>query len=387
MKTILFIAAFNLMCFPLFSQWYQVNSGTNEQIRYMAFFDTLIGYSVCSNGIIIKTVDGGENWFVVYQDTSSIGNTLGLSSIVVTSDSVYSFGMYSQGNYKKISFAVNGGPILIEPINIAINTPRFFNNDIYFINNGLNRYNNGNIIQILEGVEFFTIIENFLSASNATHLYKSDNYGISWDTLQFTTNALSSGPYQSFYNGSDTIFAITHYPATFHYSFDSSLSWNTISAPAAFFYFTKNSIYGLNLFNNFNQILTSSVPSFNFNATLLNNIVTKIYFISETTGFAFGDNGIIYKTTNGGGTVGINVNEIKKKIKIYPNPPKDEIIIEANEIKIIKVEIANMNGKIIKLLNGHVNRIHTDNLEAGGYIIQFYTDYGLITERIIIVKN
>jgi hypothetical protein len=393
MKTLIFFLICNSLCLLGFAQWYQVNSGTSETIRDMIFLDTLSGYAICSNGYILKTVDGGNNWNVIYQDTLFIGSISGLNSIVVTDDSVYCFGMNSFGNFHKLSFGIAGGTVSSQAINYDVLSPKYINNEIYFIslNNvlGLYKYNNNNIIQIMGGAENFTKIYDFLSVGFATIIKISDDFGVTWLDKQFTTNALSSGPYQSFYKGDDTLIAITQYPTVIHYSYDNGNSWNMIYPPDGYiFHFTNSKLYGTHLFVSTNHILHNDLSSLSFDTTLFSNNISKLYFINDLYGFAFGPNGVIYKTTNGGGTVGVNEdnNYLKKKINVYPNPADNKLIIEADEINVSKIEILNNQGKIIKFYIGFPKILDTADLKQGDYILRFYSDKQMIYEKLIIIK-
>jgi photosystem II stability/assembly factor-like uncharacterized protein len=54
----------------------------------------------------------------------------------------------------------------------------------------------------------------------------------------------------------------------------------------------------------------------------------SVFFTSENTGYVVGDNGIILKTNDGGGTTGINKKQLTNSLKIYPNPVREKISIE-----------------------------------------------------------
>ena len=68
------------------AQWYSVNSNTTEKLYDIFFIDSLEGYcaggsdfsgTVQSTGVILKTIDGGENWVTIFsKDSCSIRNVM-----------------------------------------------------------------------------------------------------------------------------------------------------------------------------------------------------------------------------------------------------------------------------------------------------------------------
>src|SRR5512146_1161292 len=54
------------------SGWYQQfmpNIG-NEQIADITFTDSLIGYAITQTHYILRTINGGDNWTIIYNDTT-----------------------------------------------------------------------------------------------------------------------------------------------------------------------------------------------------------------------------------------------------------------------------------------------------------------------------
>ena len=78
--TITFIISFH----SANAQWYQVNTNTTENLYDMFFVDSLEGYCVGgsdywgtpqSTGVILKTIDAGENWTTIFSiDSLTIKN-------------------------------------------------------------------------------------------------------------------------------------------------------------------------------------------------------------------------------------------------------------------------------------------------------------------------
>ena len=75
---------------------------------------------------------------------------------------------------------------------------------------------------------------------------------------------------------------------------------------------------------------------------------------------------------------------LSEKLTIYPNPAKDELIIEHGELKIEKVEIYDLSGKII--VNCQLSTVNSINLSAlpqGAYVLMIYTDSGVTDKKVV----
>jgi photosystem II stability/assembly factor-like uncharacterized protein len=385
-KGILIFIVFCLSSICAYPQWHQVNSGTTEDIEDMVFTDSLRGYAISKKGTIINTTDGGETWTFFHEDTLLYSQVC----IVATNDSVFCFGKDFWGGDYKLSFRQGDSNFSIQPISFINNSmrdPVFWSGKIYYIDGGgLFTYDNYAINCILLGVEDFTIQDNYISAEDSRYIHYSDNYGQNWTTKQFTTNLLSSGPYQSLYNGSDTLFATTHYPTIFHKSYDKGQNW--ISHNGSYYircYFTKSAIYGLTLLPTSKNIIYSSIDfGQTFQTDTLADPIGYLYFLSPSVGFAFGENGIIYKTTNGRGATGIGETS-KKKLKVFPNPAKDDIEIEAAEDVIIQsIRLSDVHGKPVKEWKGNLRHLKIESISTGNYLLEIQTNKDVVTEKIMI---
>ena len=80
---------------------------------------------------------------------------------------------------------------------------------------------------------------------------------------------------------------------------------------------------------------------------------------------------------------GINENSLPNKIKVFPNPATDNIIIESPQQAVI--EISNIEGQIINRLKIKDNKTDIDisDFASGVYIIRAQTDSGIKTEKFI----
>jgi hypothetical protein len=100
MKKILFYFVVLLFLIsPIYAQWVQVPSGTNENLNDIQFVDVNTGYAVGNGGVVLVTTNSGNNW-------SSINTGLtqnNLSIYFLTSNTGYI------SSYNNILFTSNGG--------------------------------------------------------------------------------------------------------------------------------------------------------------------------------------------------------------------------------------------------------------------------------------
>ncbi|WP_339632844.1 T9SS type A sorting domain-containing protein [Bizionia echini] len=83
------------------------------------------------------------------------------------------------------------------------------------------------------------------------------------------------------------------------------------------------------------------------------------------------------------GTLGLD-SEILSEINIYPNPATDYVHIKTpNSLSIKSIMLIDMNGKIVKHLTNHLEKIQIFNLQQGVYLLQIVTEVGSISKRII----
>ena len=114
--------------------------------------------------------------------------------------------------------------------------------------------------------------------------------------------------------------------------------------------------------------------------------LTKIYFYDDTLGFAIGYEGNILRTTNGGGTVGIDEGgELKKNIKVFPNPVEGPLRIEVPDGLVIKdTELLNLEGREVKRFKKGLTVLKVSDIPAGPYVLRINTSEGVFTEKVVV---
>jgi hypothetical protein len=399
-KTIMYLLI--ILSTPIYAQnWSLVNSGATDAIKDMFFQNENTGFAVAGQGKILKTTDGGQNWNLIYENSELYQE----QSIVVTNDKVICFGLSFTGVIKKLEFSINTNDFQITNFSNpwTPSNPITFNNTIY---DGGHVYVGNQFVPLVS----VPIVLGFDVSSGASDIYNngnnitaSDNYfiyysnsGVNWNTVQFHPGFLNSEPYQSFWDGTSKMRTVTNYPCVVHISNDNGFSWtfNQTNVQALYFYFIDaEKVLGLYLFSELspqNKIYYSTDSGINFDFETVANPVKKIYKYNNNLIFAYGGNGVIYKSTNAGGLLDIIDIKIKEiNINLYPNPTKNgEINISYNkdEIQINALSIVNSLGAEIKILRDNFGIISTSSFSDGVYFLKFDTNKGVITKKIIL-KN
>ena len=145
----------------------------------------------------------------------------------------------------------------------------------------------------------------------------------------------------------------------------------------------------INKWNNFKIEVSESDIKYYLNSKLIytGNNFTKLNINGFTMlhnnygGDAYYDN---FKITSDNLTTN-NINQ--QELKIYPNPIKDYLGIDANfQNQISSIEIINTLGQVILKENNVTNKIETNNLQAGIYIVKIILKDGKTINRKIIKK-
>ncbi len=369
-------------------QWQYFNIGSDEDLDEICFPNYNTGYVTCYPGKIYKTTNAGEDWQVVYIDSSlyaftdiefindstgffsSRGNkilkttnsglnwqriTLGGFTITALNFLNQTTGFLSTWNYGKILKTTNSGLNWNElsfTFTIDFYDVQFFDNDTgYICGQDYPPLARGFIAKTTDGGNnwkrwYNTGLENHsLSFINSQTGYVADY----WGTLFKTTNG-----------GQD-------------------LQWNAIHNFQGFVSeiqaIDENVIYECGGNGN---IFRSTNGGYNWER--MNSQTTDhlygLHFLNKDTGYVCGENGTILRTTNAS-TVGISQlsTEVPSGYKLYQNYPNP-----FNPVTKIKFDIAfshnkgsprDVSLKIYDELGKEVETLVNKKLEQGSYEVEF----------------
>lgn len=96
-------------------------------------------------------------------------------------------------------------------------------------------------------------------------------------------------------------------------------------------------------------------------------------------------NGVAILDYDSIGTVGISSLQTINQINLYPNPARDFVWVENNDLLFDKVRIYDIKGTFIKQieLNSPKERIDISNLVKGQYVMKFKTKDDIIVKKVV----
>ena len=319
--------------------WSILSYTSNRNLTSVYFTDSLTGVAVgteidTENAIVLKTVDGGNTWYVTYQYSFS-GSTRLFCIYFTDPDHGWALGYISnaEGPEGFLLRTFNGGetwsttcPFGYNPLN----SMSFPDPDTGYIVGGA-------------GTDFnFTV-------------YKTVNGGGGWDRM-------ITGKFASLYSVFFT--DVNHGVATS----DSGHIYRTTDGG-----------------------VTWSFYSIGVKAKL-----NSVYFPDDTTGYIVGNCGIILKTIDAGatwtilkdcGTVGITERTLQQSMfTVYPNPANDKIIIETTTLSALgNLSISNLDGQqlITHQITRSITQFDISGLPAGVYLVRLTSDKTVATGKFI----
>ncbi|WP_167357313.1 T9SS type A sorting domain-containing protein [Flavobacterium swingsii] len=77
--------------------------------------------------------------------------------------------------------------------------------------------------------------------------------------------------------------------------------------------------------------------------------------------------------------------ELNSKIKIYPNPATNNVLIDFQDLDHTNVEVSDSNGRVLftQKLSNNSNTINIDNLSSGIYLFKVSSNQGIKTSKVI----
>jgi photosystem II stability/assembly factor-like uncharacterized protein len=378
MKKLFFTAFGIIILLNVFSQdWIQQQTNTTADLSSIYFVNPNLGWAVGSDGTILKTTDGGDNWTL-----KSSGVTNGLNSVCFT-DPLTGFAV----SYRELLKTTDGGEnwvIQDTVINAGLATVFFIGRDTGFVAGTrriLKTTDNGKTWIKQNGFGCFGVKSFWATDPQTLYMGGSDfltmksmDGGVNWDVLIPNSS----------YGCMESIFFTDH--NTGYFAGGGWAQGNTGT------YFAKTVDGGATRTNPLGNIgkwlscvffadsnngyitaldgsilkTTDAGDHWTSLTSGVNSALTSIFFTDSITGYVAGRSGIILKTTTGG--LGISgPNDIDKSIKIYPNPATDVLCLELKYAPQQKseIQIYNISGQLVlqqDILNKEsdldINKLH-----------------------------
>ncbi len=93
-----------------------------------------------------------------------------------------------------------------------------------------------------------------------------------------------------------------------------------------------------------------------------------------------GQAGMVFTTTSGGSSIKTKLPE--STFNVYPNPVADVLNIQTKET-VKRIEIFNLQGQLLKVVEGAKQEVSVAGLSAGTYLLKLTTDKGVASQRFI----
>lgn len=84
----------------------------------------------------------------------------------------------------------------------------------------------------------------------------------------------------------------------------------------------------------------------------------------------------------GNGVLSTNEFDKNAKIKVYPNPTSDFIMVESKD-KVESITVGDISGRTLKYIDQNQTKINIQSLPAGVYLLKIKTEKGLIVEKFV----
>lgn len=392
-----------MFCARTYSDWELTTSATSNDLLHVLFVNSNTGYACGDIGTIIRTTNGGINWTALASGTNEV-----LTSMAVNPANINV--VYAAGFNGALLKTTNAGN------NWSLQSVGGLYNAIVFkdANTGIAagvggivyRTTNGgtNWVSVDPGIGLVTISSLYIGGGvifggcASGKIIKSTNNGLNWTNYQ-TPSSFSF--YSIYFLNDVTGFAADNTGKVFKSS-NSGVNWSQISVHSGTkFTITRN---GIDLFmcGVQGKILKSTNYGVNWITQTTGTSIDfyAMQFLNQNVGFAVGEGGAIYRTSNGGEPIGINnvssvVPENYSLLQNYPNPfnPNTNIQFSIPNSGFVSLTVYDVLGKEVSVLVSEQLASGTyradfegNNLNSGIYFYTIRAGSYSETKRMILIK-
>jgi photosystem II stability/assembly factor-like uncharacterized protein len=410
----------------LYSQsgWVPIYSNfSNYSLTQFDFVNELIGYISCNNGKILKTTNGGYNWFEI---NSGVSNSIICVDFINPNTGYFGTvgGLILKTIDQGVSFTVTNSETA------DISRIKFINSNTGFAKS----YMSSKLLKTTNGGLNWSIIYTYvhtlsshiedMDVTNNQTIYLSvswSNYPVSSQTIVLKSTNDGNSFYE-IYSSSPCFYRINFINENIGFISDgcflrtsnSGNSWETIP-------FGSGRIKGVYTKNNGDiyagtpiqytkrpAIYHSSNLGLNWDTAYINNTVDGgidgIQFVNDSVGYALGCfigiNCFLFKTTNGGGPMALEYpnNEILVTFSLsqnYPNPfnPSTTIRFDIPKSSHVKIVVYDLLGREIEELVNEERKPGSyeviwngNNFSSGVYFYKIISDDFVETKKMVLIK-
>jgi photosystem II stability/assembly factor-like uncharacterized protein len=343
--------------------WVQLQSGTTIDLKDVYFIDNYIGYAVGggdwgSNGIILKTLDGGESWVEIGPDPTPVlisvvftdalhGYAAGYEQVIKTGDGGVTWSTinaYYDSYYGDLSFPAQDTGFL------TVCSDKCLFGIVNRTDDGGNTwdYSFADTIKY-PGSIFFPNKHTGYVAGDFGLIMKTSDGGTIWITQSW---GFPENLYSVYFPSPDTGYILGYRSdSMFFYSTTNGGNYwmrrrffQPVQLNAQCF---TNDIIGYVVGNS--GIIMKTWDAGNSWQNLVSGTdktLNAVYFSGAETGYVVGNQGIILKTTNGG--TGVHNLNKAKNLWIYPNPASSMLYLDFSPgYKKTSISVLNPAGQVM----------------------------------------
>lgn len=425
MKTKIFlfnIIAGLLLLFSMngYPQWMLQTSNTTAHFSTIKFLNSLTGWASGTNGTIVKTTNGGVNWIV---QMSGLTNKELRGLFIVDSNIVY-----ASGYYDTFLKTTNGGLnwLILRngsiPNNISFTSMYFLNaNTGWFCGSNWQVFKTSDggltfdIFSIPLSIQFDIYFKNEMEGllcGETAAMFRTTNGGLNWYVINVPV-ANQSADFRRFsFINENTGFVIGVQNSKLYRTTNFGISWDSVARiygmdeSYSLYFIDGNTGFSC---GSFGLLYKTTNGGFNWRQENVlqfgSGYLADVIFINYFTGWTVGASGkILYTETGGSPLLSISSNEkISKGFSLeqnYPNPfnPATKIkfsipLWRGEGGRIVTLKIFDLTGREVQTLINEALQPGTyevtfngSSLNSGVYFYQLKTENFTVTRKMLLIK-
>lgn len=361
--------------------WLMLTSSMNpytplKSIEFLNENTALLGgWGTSDDYIIRKTTNGGLNWSGIYAYNYQTSSGYIYDIDFPSASTGFAVGGGSKGyvykttnagdSWVKADSMGSGSNFAVEFINTQTGFVLGFNGEIFRTSNSGSNWSvfNSGVSFRLNSIHFINSLTGFTCGGDAIQkLLKTTDAGLNWSQVYSTTG--SSFNHITFINTTTGLISAKGILKTT----DGGVSWIQKIAGSTLPNFHRITFASLNIayaYAAYGRFFKSTDAGETWGELPVptDNFFSDIYFFNENTGYLIGDQGMILKTTNGGGNFYIGINGSNELLpsgfrlyQNYPNPfnPVTSIKFDLLKSSHVKITIYDILGReVLTLLNSN----------------------------------